>query len=198
MRTLRSVSLLAIASCALSAHAAVIDFDDLDGSGYTFVNDYQGYTFAGLYSYSQGNNAADYANTYAFPSQANAIANAYGHNPTSFSSGTAFSFAGGYFGSYGYANDYAGYSATGLLIEGLRNGAVVGSVTTSLGANGLSYVATGFSNVDEVRFTGLGAQDPQFSYYFIDSLNVGAASAVPGPMAALPFALMALKRRKRA
>lgn len=66
------------------------------------------------------------------------------------------------------------------------------------GANsGFSFVAT--SGTMTFTFTGSGLQGVGDEGWAIDNVRVVQnAAAVPGPVAALPFALMALRRRRKA
>ncbi len=196
MRILRSALLLALASCALAAQAAVIDFENLAGTG-------QGDDSAMFYGPSVVSGG--------FRFDAGSLASAgpagpsFGLNYTGsialledspFGTITMTQVGGGAFSLDGIdlANLYTDVlpqgstvTFTGSLVGG---GAVFQSFTLAQG-NGLqTFAFTGFSGVTSVSWT----QD--FPFHQFDNVVVSAA-AVPGPLAALPFALIALRRRKR-
>jgi len=183
MRHLRPALLLALASAALSAHAAVVNFD-----AYTPVEtkvnplDSEGLTFTASYDaqYIWGDNR---------PGARNGTQSLiYGFSSTTITrtGGGAFTFGGLDYGQSFFSVPTDPLTVTLNLVGG---GVQVFSLTSTQSFQTLTTTAevtsvtlsqnSGYVAIDNVRFNEI-------------------SSAVPGPAAALPFALMALRRRKRA
>lgn len=80
-----------------------------------------------------------------------------------------------------------------LTVTGFRSGSVVGTSSLALNTSGPFSLGVSFAGgADTVVFASTAGQ------IVMDDLSVNAIPGVPGPAAALPFALMALRRRKRA
>ncbi len=186
MRILRSVSLLALASCALAAHAAphLIDFEGfasfapvgsayLASDGVAFDGALVLNTDLGTFSNPPSGTGVATATSAFTMSSVNALTGSVGFYYAS-STGATVSV-------------YSGLAGTGSLLGSLALGRTPNPFTQFLSTS-LSFAGEAHSVVFTTGFGTAGYDDITFT----------SASAVPGPVAALPFALMAIRRRKRA
>ncbi len=178
---LRSVSLLALACAALSASAQnlVVNGDFSTGS---FAPDW---SVSGS-NVSLENNGVGFTTPYA---RFGAIGSTGTLSQTiATSTGSSYTFEFDLINSGGTPNSFVA-SFGGSTVLSLLD-------SPSFGVTHFSYSVLATSGSTTISFTG--RQDP--SFYRLDNVSVTPLStaAVPGPLAALPFALMALKRRKRA
>jgi len=165
MRILRSVSLLALASSALSAQAVTISFGDLFLPGYTSGTPFTTRAVSNLGPLAQNAvlsfNFVSGGGTYQIDLRTTIT------DPTG--ARTYLPLPGAGYGSGPYS------------------GAIqFGSLTPGSGAYSITFVNT-YNTRFDVALTNIRLDVTPLS-----------TSAVPGPMAALPFALIALRRRKRA
>lgn len=200
MKTLRSASTFALLAAAILAKAGTITFDDIPGTDTTYTD---------AYVIPNGYAGFDWSNFYAY-SREEAIFNGYGSgNGDGYLNGiTSGHFAA--FNGYGFDSSMT-LSATGSLVSsidgsftsafkddnvvtvsGYRNGTLIGS--TSLG------ITTAGPQSLSISFLG-GADTVVFSssdeHFVVDDLNIKSLSTVPAPAAAVSFALMALRRRRK-
>ncbi|MEJ5169951.1 MAG: hypothetical protein WHU10_03100 [Fimbriimonadales bacterium] len=87
-------------------------------------------------------------------------------------------------------------------IVGYRLGSVVRSTTVVVDTNGPTHVILNWGGLDWVAFYSYGGTPHGYNgageHFVIDDMEVNSVPAVPGPLAALPFALgLALRRRRR-
>ncbi len=194
---LRAVSLLALASCALAAHATLLDFEELTGSSNGSINTYgsplttQGYVLSalnsGFFSFKPSNNGVDnYTGSIALYS-----------GPT-----TLTRSGGGLFDvqSIDLANFYQQGIVSGgstAVFVGVRpDGTTIAQSFALQGVDALqTFAFAGFTGLTALRFGVPSRPTYQFDNVV---LTPSVTSPVPGPLAALPFALMVFKRRKRA
>ncbi len=199
MRILRSVSLLALACAAVASQATVIDFENLVNDGPNGFTPYSNVVFSGGFAFaSEGQrfaawNASDGGQNYT----GSTALFADGPNSTITMSrvgGGAFTLS-----SMQLANLFTGTTSMPLTFTGTKVGG--GTVTNEFTFDGSDALQTdtfvGFTDLLTVSWVqGADFGNPhQFDNIDVTPLST---AAVPGPMAALPFALMALKRRKRA
>lgn len=201
MKNLRSVSTFAVLTMALLTKAGTITFDDIPGTDPTYTDSYlipdgyAGFNWTNFYAYShdeaifQGygpGNGVGYLN--GITSGVFAAFNGYGLD-SSMSLSSAGSLVSGIDGSF----TSAFYDDNVVTIKGYRNGALIGS--TSLG------VTTAGPQALSISFAG-GADTVVFSssdfQFVVDDLKINSFSTVPAPAAAVSFALMALRRRRKA
>jgi len=187
MRILRSVSLLALASCALSASAQNLvvngGFETGDFSGYTLTGNSLGVDVVGGLG-TNGGPGAVFSNIGRPAILTQTIASA---------TGASYTFS---FDAYSYR------SGSGNSFSASFGGQNVVPASALPGKNFNDFTHYSFNVVATSASTTL-----RFEIYntpsntFLDNVSVVAdpiSPAVPGPVAALPFALMALRRRKRA
>lgn len=134
-----------------TASAAVLDFEDIavaDPEWEEEVLGYGGFAWGNTYvvdgpGYGPG---TGYAN--APVSGSNVALNGWGEVSTT-EAGNPFTFNGAYFTS-AYRDDMT------LTIEGYRDGAAVGSLTTTISTGSASWIEANFQDVDFLRFSTLG------------------------------------------
>ncbi len=212
MRLLRSVSLLALVSGALSASAQVTSVGEFSGSRSEGFEGFPNYddvpnsfvqepvsimggfatltsAHADLLVYETGTDA-----TFGLGlGDADVHSGSKGIGFNSYADTGTIAFSSGVARFGGYFN--ATYNGPIAFTFFGQDGVQLGSTLVGVPPSGTSLGFIGFESTQaiySVSITGdfLVADDLQASPF--------ASPAVPGPMAALPFALMALKRRKRA
>lgn len=197
MNMLRSVSLLAFVCAALSASAVTITFDEFGSAPRSFVDTTplrDEYAALGVFfSGPDANGGGAIVSASTFPIDARSGSNILAFNtvvsgvfpgngsaigPETITFGSLQSAVSLYYAQSGLT--LAAFDAAGNLVATSVGGATDSFALLSVSGAGIKSVTLAFAGnvlmVDDLSFT---------------------ASAVPGPAAALPFALMALRRRKR-
>ncbi len=203
MRLLRSVSLLALASCALAAHGVVAfsptNLFSVDNAG----------SFSFGYSFSVAGPSLLVTSLGYFDAGGDGLVDA--HDVGIFTSTGTLLVRGTVsagvsdplLGSFRYTSGLSGsplLAAGDYVIAGVTPGAgdAYAAFSGSQGAAaGLTYGSPQFVGSTVLAFPNQG-DGGSVGGYFGPNFTFESASAVPGPAAALAFALMALRRRKRA
>lgn len=183
MKLLRLLSLLALASCALAAHATVLDFEGISGLvGEQYASLGLHFTNAEILT-SPSYDAANYP-----PRSGLNVAYDSG-SPITIHFDTPTGMVGA------YVTTYAGP----LTIEAYNGTTLIGSVstpfienTTGIGPGPNYFLSVSASGITDVRFFTQSTNT-----FTMDDLTF-SASAVPGPAAALAFGVGLIRRRKRA
>jgi len=181
MRTLRPALLLALASCALAAQAAPLVSYNVSGSAGAYVLDFSVTNTLG------GSNGIYFFGVVppsfsAAPSGWDVFRNGAPWDNVAFG-GSAQVYTSNWFTDpFGGSTIQAGDTLSGFRIT-----------TATLPLGGVQW----FAYAARGAYWG-GDNFNSYSNPGFEGTAFAATSAVPGPMAALPFALMALKRRKRA
>ena len=147
----------------------VINFDDLDPSGWYPVNDYKGLDLSAFVSYSDVRYNTDYHNSVVFPSSPIALYNLDGSFLTASyirGKGATFDFTGCYIATWASAD----LSCTSLTVNGYRNGLLVGSVTISPSVN-FAWLSANFAAIDTIQFVPNAGGD-WGGYFFIDNVTL--------------------------
>lgn len=200
---LRSASLLALASCALAAHAVVA----FSPTGVFSANNGGAFSFG--YSFSVAGPSLLVTSLGYFDAGQNGLVDS--HDVGIFTSTGTLLVRGTVsagvsdplLGSFRYTSTLSGpllLTAGDYVIAGVTPGAGddYALFSGSQGAAaGLIYGSPQFVGSTVLAFPNLG-DGGSFGGYFGPNFTFESASAVPGPAAAASFALMALKRRKRA
>ncbi len=190
---LRSVSLLALASCALSAHAVVIDFESTaNGTATAFSSTVDGLT-ASFSAATPGGVPSD-----GFSVQNSFFSTLTGHVLAS-GSGSDLTLTIGFSQALdGVSLTFATQASGPLSLIAYLGGTQVGTASaTGAIPSGRSF-PEGTLSFSRIAFDRVVLKTTQDAFA-IDNVDASPiATAVPGPVAALPFALLALKRRKRA
>jgi hypothetical protein len=212
MRILRSVTLLALASAALSAHAVVIDFEDLAGTG--VPNPDMLFVPAGTYD-SYGVSVVSGGFLFVTPGvdglasfnpnvpNANPIFNYTGSlalfDNTQRSGvqmskvgGEAFSVQSIQVAPLINASGLRTFTFTGTLAGG---GTVSQTSVVSFGPGLATIKLFGFSGLTSFSMPAQEGDGPSYQF---DNIAVNGLPSVPGPAAALAFGVGLIRRRKRA
>lgn len=170
------MSLLTFASVALSAQASVYTYSGSTIGGLTFNRPIAGAPPLGL--------------------SGTATAVAYSQLLFSVTASGAYSFS-----SIGGFDNFTVLYMGGLdASDPLANALISNDDDPSVGMSGFSYELTAGTTYGFVTTAFDNSQSGEFrnSISGPGEIIPSVASAVPGPLAALPFALMAIKRRRRA
>lgn len=207
MNVLRTVSLFALASAALSAHATVLDFEELTGydgnistrfgtlvtsQSYVLSTSGSGPINNGFNAFRPKANPADYLYT-------GSIA-LLDDSPGSFvtlthSGGGLFDLQSIDLANIAQQNAFSGGATVGFVGTRL-DGTTVSRTFQLQSVDALqTFAFSGFTGLTSVTF---GAQVIPFYQFDNVVLSPSATFAVPGPMAALAFGGRLIRRRKRA
>lgn len=180
---IRFLSLLAVLGAAVAANATVIDFE-----GLSHLSDVgEAYAGLGVHFTSATALVSPNYNVGGYPPHSGlTVADITPNNPTTIHFDTMQSSVGAWFVSYG-----------GVTMNAYSNGTLLGSL--ALGANyggPMTFLNFSGSNITDVEFySGFG---PDFAVFDDLTFTNSSTSAVPGPLAAVPFALGLLRRRRKA
>lgn len=170
----------------LSAMPVTIDFDDIAtpqcGTGFDSVpGGYGGFTWSSSFAVEcDVDYLANSGNSAGAPSAANAVYNAFGELQLTITRVTSFTFDGGMFSGWAFADDYAdGYTATDITITGYLGDDFVG--TTGLQSLDSVYAFIhGFAGaIDRLDLTTSGAS------WLMDDVQFGDPPSVPEPATVL-------------
>jgi hypothetical protein len=169
---IRAAVLAVLAACAASAHASVINFDDLSNPGCcTFPS--AGY---GGFDWSGGSGANSWVvaevDTHVF-SGTNAHS---GSNFAWSNGGTSLDLTRDGGGTFDFTSMWArtGWLSSGYTVTGYLDGAVVGSQHVAV-TQDYAFASFDLVGVDDVTIVGDGGN------LLIDDINVGTTAAVPEP-----------------
>lgn len=186
---------------ASASHGAVINFDDLATTvlGGDFVpTNYAGFNWG--FDWGLMNNAdynAGYGNSTVFPSLNNAVYNAYGFLSVTMSGSQPFTFKGAQVATFAENDQFSSFSSTTLTIEGYNSGNLIYTKTVNLSPTAFQWFDADYQNIDTLVFLS----EDYARWWVLDDFTyeTGGASAVPGPAAAVPFALglLAMRRRRK-
>ena len=164
---------------SVPANDLVIDFDDILNSSFTAVPEtYRGFAWSPEWYVANDDWFQEtYFNTYSSPSGTNAGFNGFGVSDLGFfeHDGYYFSFDGASLASWGAFDAFYEPSAKSVIIEGYKDGSLVGTIQVDLSANSYRVVDTNFGLVDQVRF--LTSEPSQ--WYLIDDIRIGGAEVKP-------------------
>ena len=145
-----------------TAEALVVNFDDLSvpaAPGYMDVPaSYAGFSWTDFEVLTQPFYQTAYANTYSFPSQANAAFNGDGSLSVSLQSGTDFDFQGAYFSAFAQSNDFQPWSAAAVTVYGFNDGNPVGSAALNLSSTGFVWLQADLLGVDQLLIQSDGVE----------------------------------------
>lgn len=184
---------------AMSASAAIVNFDDLPTlfSGSDIANwgdvpaSYDGLAWSGWEVLQadggSGSYQSVYKNSYGAPSGPNFAYNGGDGFETITTGGQLFDFNGALVTSFAYDDQYTSYSSHNLTVEGYNGATLVGAVTVSLSPS--SFVAlpstADFQNVTTVVFISDGTGE----YWGLDNFSY---TPVPEPTTMIAGALLLL------
>jgi hypothetical protein len=182
-------------ACLLPLSAAVLTFDDVTGGGTQLPAGYGGFNWdSNFYVYDSSAYDSGYGNTYTFPSDPNAVYNAFGVLTMSVT-GTPFTFDGAYFTGWAEDNSYANYTATSISIDGYLGGNLVGTVSTGLPADSFVWLGADMM-VDTLVFTSSNSGN----WWLMDNFTYNSAIPEPGTLLLCAAGLLlagTLKLRRR-
>ena len=207
-RYFRALLFCLLANAGQTAHAAVMNFDDLVLNVSGVVNPptpYQGVLWGDvgvpdLFAWGDISYAAtnSYANTnYGSPSGDIAASNYAGPVFASMANGAAFDFNGAYFSSQRQNNQLTSTSAKTLTLQGFNGATLVNSLAVNLDLNRIGYewIQADFIGITSLKITGSTDDDripDSATTWMIDDFTYNATpNQVPEP-ATMVLALLGL------
>lgn len=183
-----------VLACLLPLSAGVLTFDDTTAN-VQLPAGYGGFNWdSNFYVYDSSDYVSGYGNTYTFPSDPNAVYNAFGVLTMSVT-GTPFMFDGAYFTGWAADNSYASYTATSISIDGYLGGNLVGTVSTLLPADSFVWLGADMM-VDTLVFTS----SADGNWWLMDNFTYNSAIPEPGTLLLCAAGLVlagTLKLRRR-
>ena len=188
----------------MAAADTVLNFDDLVSGipipqATPVPTGYAGFTWSGTGGYwgiePNSYYRSDYANSFNFPSNPNAVINEspsqLGATQMVISSPTAFDFDGASFGTWTAYNTQNYYGASSLTITGKLGSTVVGATTFALSPGALSWHELDFLGIDTLIFDVTAGSAGR--YFLMDNFTYATAHApIPPSMLLLGSGLVGL------